>query len=211
MKQEPFSLVVSRVPWNVFATLTFRSEPSAVRAERELKKWLRWAAHISGVKYRNFLFLGRLEQGELSKRVHLHCCLCVPARCLGYFVVGARRISLAHKAWKLGMTRFRQISGFGDSAVTYLLKDTSGADSYESIKTAAGRHLVMPLCLKHSVRGRLKGLREAADTGTGRATTLATVSGLAKETEGDESSPYACERKEVSTVGLSQVRTGFAR
>jgi hypothetical protein len=140
---EPFSFVVSLAPWNVFSTLTYKDVPSERLAKRHLEKWLRWVAHISEIKFSRLLFLARLEKGEVGRRLHLHILIVVPETVMGYFVTPPGCVPMAHKIWGRGLTRFRRVEGQDDPAVAYLLKETSGADSYELAKTAKGQQLVI--------------------------------------------------------------------
>ena len=158
---EPFSFVVGQVPWKIFSTLTYRDEPSEQLAKRHLEKWLRWVAHIGGEKYKRLLYLGRVEKGEVGRRLHLHVLIVVPEEVIGYFVTPEGCVPVAHKRWGKGLTKFRRVKGEDDPAVAYLLKETSGADAYELGKTARAQQLVISNALYRYAKCRKRVTRAA--------------------------------------------------
>jgi len=141
------NLVCSAVPWTLFATLTFRRECSEKRALRSCARWLRWVAHISGVKFKRLCYVVRVESGEVGGRLHLHVLIVVPDEVVSYFVVCSKFVPVAHRRWGEGMTKFRRCA-LGDPAVSYVLKETSGADEYEQGKTSRAQHLVLSNSLR---------------------------------------------------------------
>lgn len=157
MKQEAFNLVLSSVPWNLFCTLTLREMVSEARLRLEVERWLRWVAHISGEKFRKLVFVVRYERGEAHGRLHCHILIVVPENRLTFFVVRAPYVCRAHREWGLGMTKFRRVGIENDPVVNYVLKETSGADSYELGKTARGLHLVVSKGLWRIARLTSKG------------------------------------------------------
>jgi len=60
-----------------------------------------------------------------------------------YFLIRQGWVSRAHREWALGMTKFRRVAVQDDPAVSYLLKDIAGSDSYELDKTGIGQRLVV--------------------------------------------------------------------
>jgi len=139
----PYSLVLSAIPWSLFGTLTFSAQASTDKALRECLRWLRWVAHISGVSYRNLVFVVRVEAGERFGRIHLHVLIVVPDEVVSYFVVRSGFVPRAHREWRLGMTKFRRVAVTDDPAVPYCLKETSGADEYEVGKTSRAPQIVL--------------------------------------------------------------------
>lgn len=156
------SLVVTKAEWSVFATLTTRQEHSPERLSAQGLRWLRWASHVSGKRFAEFVYLMRLERGEIGDRLHLHALMCVPAHSLGYFVVRQGFVPVAHKAWKLGLTRFRRVHGRNDQAVAYLLKNTEGGDEYEFTKTTKAHTVVISNGLWRLARATSKGVTATA-------------------------------------------------
>lgn len=151
------ALVVSRVKWTVFATLTVRETVSENRLKAMCLEWLKFAAHVSGLKKDGLLWLMRIERGELGHRLHLHLLIAIPFNSLGYFVVPQGCVPIAHKMWGHGMTRFRRIEQWCDPAVAYALKDTSGEDEYEiGHKTARAAHVVYSKGLHRMLRDTSK-------------------------------------------------------
>lgn len=217
MRIEAFNLLLSSVPWNLFGTLTVRGEDvSQARLELNVERWLRWVAHISGCKFRRLVYVVRYERGELGKRLHCHILIVVPEQRLTYFVVCAPYVSRAHREWGLGLTKFRRVGVENDPVVNYVLKETSGADSYEFSKTARGQHLVVSKGL-----WRISGLTSKGSTGTtGRMNpsrfhtgAVSTACVRARKSlaspfiDGgeDDVSPEACVPAEVATVSRAQV------
>jgi hypothetical protein len=181
MNAGSLSLIVSSAPWNVFATLTFRRVPSEAAAIRAMSGWWDWAAKIARIDRERFLAFCRIEKGELNQRLHLHSLIVVPETCLGYFDAGRGRVSQAVRVWSFGLTKFRRVSEFGDSAVPYLTEEnTSGADFYESQKTARGRDVVFSNGFARMLKAR-KGNSGATDTENVSAPTLAKLVESAKE------------------------------
>ena len=175
MDQGPLTLIVSSAPWNVFATLTFRRVPSEAAALRAMLGWWDWAARITRIDRERFLGFCRMEKGELNQRLHLHSLIVIPESCLGYFYAGPKIVTQAVLAWRrFGLSKYRPVSEFGDSAVPYLTEEnTSGADFYESQKTAHGQDVVISNGFARMLKAR-KRETIAADTRNVSAATLAT-------------------------------------
>lgn len=164
MKQGPLNLIVSAAPWNVFATLTFRQVPSEAAAMRYLHEWWDWSARSVRVKRERFLGFCRMERGELNLRLHLHSLIVVPEKYLRIFYAGPGKMTKAIVAWRHGISRFRRVSEFGDSAVPYLtVEQSSGADEYESNKSSRGQHVVFSNGFSRMLRAHKRGTA-AADT-----------------------------------------------
>ncbi|HEY1663074.1 MAG TPA: hypothetical protein VGI03_11705 [Verrucomicrobiae bacterium] len=177
-----FGLALSRVNWTVFASLTFRQEPTEKHAMLAAEKLLKWSAHIQRVPFRDSLHAIRIETGETNGRRHLHLLLVAERRFMGYFVVPVGMASTAYKWWKkhYGISRFRSVQAGTDSAVAYITKDMdAGADIYELAKTARHQHLIISPTAMRCIRRRI----ESADRQERAANTLAQLSPLvAKET-----------------------------
>jgi len=110
-------------------------------------RWLRWAAHVSGRKFRDLAFMIRLERGELGNRLHAHVLIVVPEHRLGFFVLPSGMLPLAARRWDHGMTKFRRVMS-DDPTVAYMLKETCGASEYELTKSERAPHVV----LSHAAR-----------------------------------------------------------
>lgn len=135
------SFLLSSVPWDVFCTLTYKDAPSTEEAvRRHVDDWLLKVRLQLRLHPNNFFYFFRVESGEQHQRLHAHVLLRVPRRFRGSFLVPHGCVSWAHKAWGRGMTKFRSVDTRGDSALSYVEKDTSGRDSYELQKTAQARH-----------------------------------------------------------------------
>jgi hypothetical protein len=146
----PFALVLSRIEWNVFGTLTFRGcpEPSEDRQLRIADDWLGRIAHMQRMTPDDLVWCLRVERGEALGRLHLHCLLVTAQRFLGHFCVASGQLSNASKLFRkcdgvCGMTRFRRIEGVNDPALVYTVKDLDGGgDLYELGKTARASRLL---------------------------------------------------------------------
>jgi len=137
------SLLVTVVEWDVFGTLTFRAEPSWDTAVRQGLDWLLRVRVLQRLSESEHYWLLRPERGEHGGRVHLHVLLRVKPASRGLFVV-PRGLSMAHRLWNRGMTKFRFVEGRSDAAVVYLQKvceQASGADTYELSKTSRNLYL----------------------------------------------------------------------
>lgn len=158
MKTEAFNLLLSSVPWNLFATLTTREQVSENALRLNVERWLKWIAHVCGQKFRRLVFVVRFERGEVGQRLHCHVLIVVPQDRLTYFVVRSPYVPRAHREWGLGLTKFRRVDIENDPAVGYILKpDASGADRYEFSKTARALHLVVSKGLWRIARLTSKG------------------------------------------------------
>ena len=156
--QPSFALALSRVDWTVFASVTFRDEPSERRAMLAAAKLLKWCAWIEGAKFGSYQYCIRIETGERTGRRHLHLLIAVERGNLGKFVVAPGRASLAYKFCKqnFGLSRWRAVLGGSDSAVAYMTKDMdAGADIYELAKTARTQGLIISHTAERCIRRRI--------------------------------------------------------
>jgi len=157
--QPPFSLALSRVPWTVFCSLTFRKEPSEGLAVMAAEKLLKWCAHVQRLKYESLQYVIRVETGEVNGRRHLHLLILVEPKFIGYFVVKTGYSSIARKWWlqRYGIAHFRAIDqNQTDSAVAYITKDVdAGADIYELAKTGSKQSLIISLTALRCIRRRI--------------------------------------------------------
>jgi len=132
------NLVLSSIPWTLFCTLTFRKEQGRGAAGRKVELWLRWVARAGNLDFdSNFYYGVRYESGEKGGRLHAHSLIRLPRFALRYFLVPKGTVSVAHKRWGHGLTRFRRVDVI-DPAIDYfdkLTTKTSGADRYEMRKT----------------------------------------------------------------------------
>jgi len=133
------SLLLSSVDWDVFATLTYRSERATISgAVADGLLWLELVRCRCRLSEEDHYWYLRPERGESEGRIHLHALLRVPPKFRTSFLVPAGMLSQAHKLWGRGLTRFRQVEGKMDPAVIYLQKgDTCLSDNYEVQKTSA--------------------------------------------------------------------------
>lgn len=185
--QPAFSLPLSRVPWNVFGTFTFKGStaPSEAAQVREALCFFGWVAQIESVKRRELCWALRLENGEAGGRLHLHPLIVVSSRNLGFFAVPKGARSVASKVWKRlharnGISTFRRIEGENDIAVIYAVKDLdAGGDVYELAKTGRSSRLILsPGAI------RMIGKRGSAGKSYGDVSTLGMVSNRAALTPG---------------------------
>ncbi|HEY5296867.1 MAG TPA: hypothetical protein VIK59_02985 [Verrucomicrobiae bacterium] len=164
----PFCLAVARVDWTVFASLSFRNEPSERSALLAAEKLLKWVAHLQRMPFKELKYAVRIETGEAKGRRHLHLLLVVERSYLGYLVVPVGKASIAYKWWKkhYGISRFRSVLSGTDSAVAYITKDLdAGADIYELAKTARHQHLIISFAAMKWIRKRT-GSADSHDTAT---------------------------------------------
>jgi len=168
--QPGFSLPLSRVPWNVFGTLTFKgdSAPGESAQVREALRFFDWVAHLGRIRRQCLLWALRLENGEAGGRLHIHPLIVVQSHLLGFFAVPRGARSVASKVWRRGGRRrgiavFRKIQGVGDPAVTYIEKDVDGgADLYELAKTGRASRLLVSNAALRMIRGRQQQGRSIA-------------------------------------------------
>src|SRR5262245_12172504 len=107
LRQGASNLILSAVPWNVFGTFTVKDEISRDRLERLMDCWLHWLARSCNLNFRtNFYGAVRFERGEKFGRLHAHALLRVPRFGLRFVLASPGRISLAHRRWGLGLTKF---------------------------------------------------------------------------------------------------------
>jgi|SRR5665213_65220 len=167
MNQPSHSLALSRVEWNLFATLTFRKERSENSAIIAGERWLNMVSQITSTPIRELKWAMRVEKGEQFGRVHLHLLLVVPESLIGYFVVSDGRASVSYK-WvkkRYGISRYRRVVSEGDSVIAYMEKDSdAGADVYELAKTGRAQTLITSSRARRCMRQRL------GDTGDERQT-----------------------------------------
>lgn len=128
--EHPQLYTLSQVPWQLFATLTFRSDRLSDRSRWSLVfAWLRKAALWQRVHFSKLLWIVRMERGEKGGRLHFHVLLGgLPAERLTerYRLVlcgawkGQRGCGMAH------VVTYR----FDLSGVDYVLKSLEFAHSY---------------------------------------------------------------------------------
>jgi len=139
MRALPNSFLVGAVKWDIFCTLTFKSECSRLDvAALHGLTWLDLLRVKMRLNQNEWFWFLRPERGEHGGRVHLHALIRVRPVDRGLFLVPKGLLCQAHKVWGKGMTTFRAVEDSLDPAVIYIQKeDSCGADGYESSKTAA--------------------------------------------------------------------------
>ena len=122
--------IYARVPWQVFASLTFRNERFRMghgwpEVQRRLFRWLRWCAGAGEISFRRMLWLCRREEGEIGLQWHLHVLLggLEPSRVNVSFNQAARAV------WTSGHSRVREVEDGGE--VGYLCKGMRPEDIFE--------------------------------------------------------------------------------
>jgi len=172
MQHSPFNLLLSRIDWSVFATLTFRGdEPSESRLMRECQQWHGWAAYVNHEQARRIFWVARVERGERGGRLHLHSLVRLrPEIAFRYFVPGRGLLPVAAEMWRHGLSRFRLVDRVGDSALPYMLDDVDGGGVHEDTKTARGRQLILSESLQGMIAMGDRGSKwrwRFRDKGTG--------------------------------------------
>lgn len=150
MEALPFSFIIGAVKWDIFCTLTYRTECTRVeRAVQDGRDWLEGLRVRMRQEEPEWFWFLRPERGEIGGRIHLHALLRVRPRFRTLFVLPNKgHIVAAHRYWGKGMTTFRLVEDNWDPATWYLQKEfTWGADQYETVKTAASIHGVPSLAL----------------------------------------------------------------
>lgn len=149
MKAGPFSLLLSVVKWDVFATLTYREAPSTEETVlRHGAEYLETIRQKLRLHRHDFYWVARIERGEKFGRLHLHLLIRVPPVKIGLFCLSAKRVPWAHEAWSRGMTSFRRIVSRQDVATNYVVKgETCGATEYELCKTGRGSSVILSQAL----------------------------------------------------------------
>ncbi len=125
---------LSRVEWQFFCTLTFRSENLTDRVRLSMFfSWLRTSAELSGVHFKRLLWCLRREKGEGTGRLHYHV---VIAGLPSSYCNRITCFALMAKWEKLGggMARITQYVGTLDG-IDYILK---GAESGSQAARWAG-------------------------------------------------------------------------
>jgi len=142
VKSLPFSFIIGAVKWDVFCTLTYKEACASIEtAALHGQQWLEKLRLQARLQVQEFYWFLRPERGESNGRIHLHALLRVRPKQKGYLLVAKGRLSMGHRLWGRGMTTFRAVVDNNDPAILYLQKDkTCGADSYETVKTAACSH-----------------------------------------------------------------------
>jgi len=139
MKDTPETYLLSYVPWQLFASLTWAGSKSSGLRIRTLFAWLRTLGEWSGVHFHRVLWLAREEHGEVGGREHYHV-----------LVGGLRseRLSIgfnhaARNEWKRLGGGFARVRAYeADAAgVSYVLKGDAekGANHYEAQKFGKAR------------------------------------------------------------------------
>jgi len=114
---------LKEVPWQLFATLGFRSQESAFSFRRVmLSAWLRAIAKPQRVHFKKLLFVSRLENGMSGEHWHLH----VLVGGLGHLPPGF--CGCADMLWKKRGGGFARITHFDPlrDGVGYVLKVPAG-------------------------------------------------------------------------------------
>jgi hypothetical protein len=154
---EIFAYSLSRIRWDIFATLTFKGQvPRPAIAKRMCFRHLREAAKITSQPYCRLLIALRQEHGEKNGRLHFH-----------YLLGGTQTrnaITLGHQlehAWKGstgGIVECRPYdrSRSGPEYITKCLKPLwiDGANGYEVGKFAQADEVI----LSRSVAGVIRSL-----------------------------------------------------
>jgi len=151
---ESSTFLVTAVDWSIFGTLTFRAEPG--REETAIAAGLDWLCLIrqrTSCPVKRWYWLLRAERGEAMGRLHLHVLIAIRPVYGGLFVVPAGCVSQAHKLWRRGLTSFRYVERGIDPVLSYMMKDSSGGDSYELQKTARARTLIASAALVKRAAG----------------------------------------------------------
>jgi hypothetical protein len=148
MTSEEFA--IRRVRWQLFATLTFRSEKKSQRHRYGLLfAWLRQLANSKEVHFKRLLWAVRAEAGENFGRFHYH----VLVGGLPVHEVNPSTCQFFERLWKsvlgVGIADVREWEA-GRDAVSYVLKGieggtVKGGNAYESGKFAQGRHTEVTL------------------------------------------------------------------
>jgi len=131
---------LSRLSWDLFATLTFRSSPRPRKAYGLAWRHLAHASVVSEVPYAKLLIALRSEHGGIGDRFHFHYLL---GGCRGNLKTLAARLE---NQWS--PFGFAQIRKFDDAqrGVAYVAKCMHVADRYE-----LGRFGISDLTLSRSV------------------------------------------------------------
>lgn len=128
--------MLSVVRWDVFGTLTYTNAPGLeCTVERHVVHYLEEMRIKMRLNRNEYCWFGRVERGEMGDRLHAHILVSVPKRWRGLWLVPEGCVSVAHRTWALGMTKFRAVCT-DDPAVVYIVGEaTNGADGYELQKT----------------------------------------------------------------------------
>ena len=97
-KTGALSAVIAGVPWNVFATLTFRRVVGESYAMRHAGDFMKRCARLCRVSPEKFIWLIRYEQGERTGRPHVHALIAVPPSSLSNFTLipGRKKSGTSH-------------------------------------------------------------------------------------------------------------------
>lgn len=164
MHSGPYAFLLASVRWDVFVTLTYKQAPTAERTvERHILGWLESVRMKLRLPQTDYYYFYRVEGGERTGRLHGHVLLRVPRRNRGLFIVPKPGVPWCAPAWGRGYVTTRSIEGKDDPATVYVEKDTSGANEYETIKTARATTsqpspaLLKRATLQQSALGSLSG------------------------------------------------------
>lgn len=151
-----FAFSLSLLPWDVFATLTFKNPlPSEHRRWRLAWRHLHQVSDSLGVPYSRLLIALRSESGELGDRPHFH-----------YLLGGtgvSNTYSLAHwlaNIWtKLANGAHGEVRPYNSQlAGADYIEDCLGANSYELAKFNRSDRLECSRSVMFRVRNDLRGL-----------------------------------------------------
>lgn len=165
--ETPEAVILSRLPWQVFGSLTFkpRDEGMSTRRQRVMFfAFVRKIAEYSGMYFPDFQWVLRMERGEKFGREHLHCLLGDPLEPTSK----TDRFAMMALWEKLGggMTRLREYET-RQSGVDYVCKclggESSGANAYELNKFGSAGELTLSHAATAAIHSRnwATGLRVA--------------------------------------------------
>lgn len=158
--ENPFAVILSRINWVVFSTLTYRKLVSEPIAQRMLNGLVRQMMRAEGHGL-DMVWLCRSEEGERFGRPHKHVLFAdlpevfVRRWCVLPFF---KRRSAFQRCWESlggGIARTRRCS-VHDDALDYALKDLDGADYYELTKTGRSKGVTLSASLQKKVEYLLR-------------------------------------------------------
>ena len=152
------ALVISRLNWSLFGTLTFLARDEGISSLRQRKAFFAWVRDLSkffSVKSSSLHWVLRMERGETFGKEHLHCLIGAP---LGSSNPG-QRFWLMDRWEKLGngMSRLFEydssLSGVGYTCKCLGMERTSsGGTSYELNKFGSADELILSHAAEWSLR-----------------------------------------------------------
>jgi len=151
---------LSRLSWDLFATLTFRSSPRPRKAYGLAWRHLAHASVVSEVPYSKLLIALRSEHGGIGDRFHMHYLL---GGCRGNLKTLAAR--LEHQWSPFG---FAEVRKYDESlrGVSYVAKCLAFKDRYELGRFGISEQLTLSRSI-HRVFAMLDQLRTNGARNTG--------------------------------------------